>query len=299
MSPLSALWELNQHMTPHAHRIGISGPPGAGKSSVISVWARRRLDRGRRVGILAVDPTSPVSGGSLLGDRIRMDDVASHPALYLRSLPSRFVHDGLCPNAASMLRLFDQYRFDDVVLEAVGGGQVDYGARALVDTLVLILGPLSGDVVQAMKAGILELADIIVVNKSDLPATEHTVRELLGVMALRPAQQSKVQVLKLSASAGSGFEEFDRVLDARAQMLKGVPERRKSATGYALQNAVRSIMDETMAHYEGEFWQLPIERQLKRVFDDLQARFADRATGAPQSPQTTSGSSDPPAPTAT
>ena len=152
-----------------ARRIGVTGPPGAGKSTLVARLAAGRASLGRRVGILAVDPTSPVSGGSILGDRIRMDESAALGNVYIRSVPSGIAQDGLSHNIAPMLDVFDEHDFDDVFLETVGVGQIDHAVRALVDTVALVVVPESGDTIQAMKAGILELADVYVVNKADRP----------------------------------------------------------------------------------------------------------------------------------
>ena len=166
-------------------RIGVTGPPGAGKSTLISRFARRRLDRGATVGVVAVDPTSPYTSGAILGDRIRMERVSEDPRLYIRSLASRGASDGLADNIADILSTMDGFSFDEVILETVGVGQAEYAVRTLVDTLVLVLIPESGDQVQAMKAGMLETADVYVVNKADLPGAERIASELNAVTKLR------------------------------------------------------------------------------------------------------------------
>ena len=148
-------------------RIGVTGPPGAGKSSLIAALARRRLQREGDIAILAIDPTSPVSGGAILGDRIRMEDLAQNPRVYIRSLASRRSHDGLADNLPDMLEIVERAGFVEAILETVGVGQVEYAVRHVVDTILLVLMPGAGDQIQAMKGGILETADILVVNKSD------------------------------------------------------------------------------------------------------------------------------------
>ena len=151
-------------------RIGVTGPPGAGKSSLIAMLAKQWTAAGDRAGVLAIDPTSPLSGGALLGDRIRMDEAAENPNLFIRSLASGGAHDGLCPNISALLDAFEQAGFDHLILETVGVGRVSCAAKALVDTFVLLVARNFGDTIQAMKAGIMEVADIYVVNKADLPA---------------------------------------------------------------------------------------------------------------------------------
>jgi LAO/AO transport system kinase len=125
----------------HASRIGFTGPPGAGKSTLIGRFARARLSQGAQVGVVAVDPSSPYTHGAILGDRIRMDSVADDPRLYIRSLASRGAHDGLADNIADILATLDGFPFDEIILETVGVGQAEYAVRMLVDTLVLVLVP--------------------------------------------------------------------------------------------------------------------------------------------------------------
>lgn len=167
----------------HASRIGLTGAPGAGKSTLAGHLALyRRQDR--RLGVLAIDPSSPRSGGAILGDRIRMDELAGSAELYIRSIGSRTASDGLSDNLPEMLDTMDEFGFDEVLLETVGVGQAEYAARVQVDTLVLVLLPESGDIVQAMKAGIMEMADIFVVNKADLPGAQKMATDIKRIAAL-------------------------------------------------------------------------------------------------------------------
>lgn len=197
------------------HRIGITGAPGAGKSSLIASLAAHRLGRDRRLGVLAVDPSSPVSQGSILGDRIRMDAVTTDPRFFLRSVPSRNTHDGLCANVPDLLLAMEAHGFDDLIVETVGVGQAEYGIRPLVDTLVLVLMPHSGDAIQAMKAGILEMADIYVVNKADLPGAKLAAAEIRAITqrrAPRPGEWVPPVVLT-SQQGGGGIDELDAAID--------------------------------------------------------------------------------------
>ncbi len=178
-------------------RIGITGPPGAGKSSLIAALARHRLAREGDIAILAVDPTSPISGGAILGDRIRMEDLAHNPRVYIRSLASRSSLDGLTDNLPDMIEIIENAGFAEVILETVGVGQVEYAVRDVVDTTLLVLMPGAGDQIQAMKSGILETADIFVVNKADQPGARQLVVELASVLKLKtPNSQDSREVWK-------------------------------------------------------------------------------------------------------
>lgn len=171
--------------TGKAYRIGLTGPPGAGKSSLGGRLALLRARAGH-VGMLAIDPSSPRSGGAILGDRIRIDDLEGAGDLFVRSLASRAASDGLADNLPELLQVMESAGFDEVLVETVGVGQAEHAARSLVDTLVLVLNPGSGDAVQAMKAGIMELADLYVVNKSDLAGAAQLVGDIRRVLQIVP-----------------------------------------------------------------------------------------------------------------
>jgi len=198
-----------------ARRIGITGPPGAGKSSLIAMLAKQWTGMAHRVGVIAIDPTSPLSGGALLGDRIRMDEIAGNPHLFIRSLSSGSSYDGLCANISSLLDVFEQADFEYLLLETVGVGQVSYEARSLVDTFVLVLAPESGDTVQAMKAGILEVADIYVINKADLPGSARLAAELRSMAAWRAKNAAWAPpVLLASTVENRGASELANAIEA-------------------------------------------------------------------------------------
>ncbi len=166
-------------------RVGITGPPGAGKSSLIAKLARHRLRDDGDLAIIAIDPTSPVSGGAILGDRIRMEELATDPRIYIRSLATRASLDGLADNLPDILAAIDRFGFAEALIETVGVGQVEYAIGALVDTMVVVLPPGAGDQVQAMKSGILEKADIYVVNKADQPGARQLASEFRSVLKHR------------------------------------------------------------------------------------------------------------------
>jgi len=168
----------------HAHVLGLTGSPGVGKSTVTTALVRHYREQGLRVGVLAVDPSSPFSGGALLGDRIRMQDHATDQDVFIRSMASRGHLGGLSWATPQALRILDAAGFDVVLIETVGVGQAEVEIAALADTSLVVVAPGLGDSVQAAKAGILEIADIFVVNKSDRPGAHDVVRDIRNMLAL-------------------------------------------------------------------------------------------------------------------
>jgi LAO/AO transport system kinase len=191
-SGFDALSALYPH-TGRAHRIGITGAPGTGKSSLVnrlvlhlrhSGWSKQAKNEELKIAIVAVDPSSPFSGGAFLGDRIRMRDIFGDPGIFIRSMASRGALGGLARATADMVDVLDAAGFDAVLIETVGAGQAEVDIAKMAHTVVVIDAPGLGDDVQAIKAGILEIADILVVNKADLPGAENTMRSLQLVLEL-------------------------------------------------------------------------------------------------------------------
>jgi len=170
---------------PQAKRVGFTGPPGAGKSSLLAAVAEAYRGWDERVGIVAVDPTSPYSGGALLGDRIRMNDLATDRGIFIRSMASRGSLGGLATTTKEVIDLMDAFGFERVLVETVGVGQTEFEITAAADTVVVVLVPESGDAIQTMKAGLMEIADIFVINKADRPGATRLAKEIRQALHLR------------------------------------------------------------------------------------------------------------------
>jgi LAO/AO transport system kinase len=191
-------------------RVGVTGPPGVGKSTVTGALARRSLRAGRSVGILAVDPTSPFSGGAFLGDRVRMQDLGNGDRVFIRSMASREGHGGLSPATPHAADVLDAFGLERIFVETVGVGQVELDVLGCADIVLLVLQPGTGDVIQALKAGIIEAADLVLVNKSDLPGAETLLESLRFLMDISPVRKDRPfpPVLEASALRDEGLDEL-------------------------------------------------------------------------------------------
>lgn len=217
-------------LAPHcgrAHVVGITGAPGAGKSTLINALLGELLERGQRVAVVAVDPSSPVSGGAVLGDRVRMGEHGANEHVFIRSLSARGHLGGLSRTTARIVDVLDAAGFDTVIVETVGAGQSEVAIGTLADTSVVVCPPGLGDDIQAIKAGILEIANILVVNKGDLPAAERTERDLRTMLALRRGRAQAVPVLRTTATSGEGIAALaDRIAEHAKQSGRGRRLRR-------------------------------------------------------------------------
>lgn len=199
--------EVFRH-TGHAYSIGITGAPGAGKSTLTDGLIEVIRGRGGKVGVIAVDPTSPFTGGAILGDRVRMQQHATDPDVFIRSMATRGHLGGLALAAPQAVRVLDASGKDYVIVETVGVGQVEVEVVEAVDTTVVVLTPGWGDSIQASKAGLLEIADVFVVNKADRPGADRAVQELRQMLELAPPSEWERPVLQTVAGQGKGIEEL-------------------------------------------------------------------------------------------
>ena len=213
--------------TGRAWVIGLTGPPGVGKSTVTAALVAAFRERGQRVAVLAVDPTSPFTGGALLGDRVRMQEHATDPGVFIRSMATRGHLGGLSAAAPQALRILDAAGFGVILVETVGVGQAEVEIAGLADTTLVLAAPGTGDAIQAAKAGILEVADFFVVNKSDQPGAQEAVRDLrtMIAMARRGEGDWKPPIVTTTATTGEGIADLTARLDAHWSWLASSGER--------------------------------------------------------------------------
>ena len=215
--------------TGRARIIGLTGSPGVGKSTVTGALLRVFRAAGRRVAVLAVDPSSPFSGGALLGDRIRMQEHATDEGVFIRSMASRGHLGGLAASTPQAIRVLDAAGFDPIIIETVGVGQAEVAIASLADSVVVLLAPGMGDAIQAAKAGILEVADLFVVNKADKPDAQQVVRDLRNMIALADRAEGdwKPPIVTTVAVKGEGIEELVGRLDQHWSWLNSAGELKK------------------------------------------------------------------------
>ena len=220
----------------HALVIGFTGPPGAGKPTLLNAFTRHVRGEGKTVGIIAVDPSSPISGGAILGDRIRMTATLDDDGVFMRSLASRGHLGGLCPAAVRVIDALDAAGRDLVLLETVGTGQTDIDIAEIADVRLVITAPGLGDDIQAMKSGLLEIADVLVVNKADREGADRTLLQLKGALSVGSRERGKTPVLKTTATTGEGVAALAAaVADAAARQAGASPlDRRRRRARYLI-----------------------------------------------------------------
>jgi LAO/AO transport system kinase len=240
------LLELMQPHLGHALVIGFTGPPGAGKSTLVNAYTRHLRGEGKSIGIIAVDPSSPVSGGAILGDRIRMTETLGDDGVFMRSLASRGYLGGLSPAAVRVIDALDAAGKDIILVETVGTGQSEVDVAEVADVRVLVTAPGLGDDIQAMKAGLLEIADILIVNKADREGADRTQYQLKGALSLRSHDRAKVPVLRTTATTGEGIAAVAKAIDmlATSRMADDPRDRRRRRARYLIARAAADLIAE-------------------------------------------------------
>lgn len=236
----------------HALVIGFTGPPGAGKSTLVNAVIHEARRTGVKVAVIAVDPSSPISGGAILGDRIRMTAALDDDGVFVRSLASRGYLGGLSPAAVRIIDAFDAAGFDLIILETVGTGQNEIDVAEVADVRVVIAAPGLGDGIQAMKSGLLEIADILVVNKGDREGADQTMHQLQSALSIRSNDRYSVPVLKTTATLGSGVEALMEAVTGVGHRViaEGIDARRRRRARYLIARAASDLVAERIRRGE-------------------------------------------------
>ena len=238
---------------PHAgraHVVGITGATGAGKSTLIHKLIKAYRARGRKVGVIAIDPTSPFTGGAFLGDRVRMQDITLDPGVFIRSMATREGLGGIADATEGAVKILDAAGYDVILVETVGAGQLDVGVAGIAHTVVLVLAPGLGDEIQAIKAGIMEIADIFVVNKADRPNADQTVADLMSVLEMGEPNPSgwKPPIVRTVALTGEGVDELVEQIERHRRFLaeRGIRFSERKVRVLLMEALRRAIMSDLL-----------------------------------------------------
>jgi GTPase len=256
---------------------GFTGPPGVGKSSLLGALVGHLRAQGKKIGVVSVDPSSPFSKGALLGDRIRLADHFLDEGVFIRSMSTRGHLGGVAEATLQALLILDAAGMDVLLLETVGVGQSEVEVASVADTVVLVLQPGSGDSIQALKAGVMEIPDLIVVNKMDHPLTDTMVREIRGVLSLGPQEGWRVPIVKTEAGRGEGVEALAERIAAHRDFI--------DSEGTLAERRRRNLMNEVVALAAGRL-RRSLEAQVKddpavqELLDEVVSRKLDPASAA-------------------
>ncbi len=256
-----------------AHRVGITGPPGAGKSTLVTALAQEWRKRGVPVGIVAVDPSSPFSGGAVLGDRIRMQALGGDPGVFIRSMASRGRMGGLARATADAVTLIAAAGFPVILIETVGAGQDEVDIAQAADTTIVVEVPGMGDDVQSIKAGMLEIADVFVVNKADRPGVDQTVRQLRTMLNLGapPADGWMPPVLTAIATTGEGCAQIVDAVEQHRQHLIASNSQSQRALSAAERELTAAVQELVLERLRGSRWSELVQQIAARQRDPYAA----------------------------
>ncbi|MGI8624674.1 MAG: methylmalonyl Co-A mutase-associated GTPase MeaB [Solirubrobacteraceae bacterium] len=273
-------WELVREAYPHtgnAQVVGFTGPPGSGKSTLIGALVTHKRAEDREVAVLSVDPSSPFRGGALLGDRIRLTDHFLDPGVFIRSMATRGALGGMAEAALQTALLMDAAGKDDVFLETVGVGQAEVDIIDHADTVVLVLIPGSGDSIQALKAGVMEIPDVIVVNKADHPMTDTMVREIRGVLSLGDQSGWKVPIVRTEAHRAEGVEKLAEHIAAHRTHVEAEGQLAERRRNNLLNEVVGIATHRLRRALEASVRE---DEEIGRLLDQVVARELDPASAA-------------------